>query len=203
VDIGAPLVAEGKAAEAVEPGQRALDPPSVPAQPFADPHAPPGNAGLEGAGSAFGSTTAVVVGFVGVKRAGPLPGATPAMTDTGIEGRPEHEAVMAMGWAQTHPERGAPAVDPNMASQARFATIRRVRAGLGAPSFAGPDALSRLARLQSRRSASAKRSRSTRGSPAQTPARCPSRSLRQQVMPEPPNARGGISQGMPEREPRT
>jgi hypothetical protein len=65
--------------------------------------------------------------------------------------------------------------------------------------FAATDALSRLARLQSKCPASDRRSSSTRCSAAQTPASCQSRNRRQQVMPEQPSSRGSISQGMPER----
>lgn len=81
----------------------------------------------------------------------------------------------------------------------RLSAIRWVRAGLGTPLFAATAALSRDARLQATCPSSNRRSSSTRWSPLQTPAACQLGSRRQQVMPEQPNSRGSISQGMPER----
>ena len=43
-DVGAPLVADGQTAEAVEPCQRSFDNPAVPTRPFAAVHATTGNA---------------------------------------------------------------------------------------------------------------------------------------------------------------
>jgi hypothetical protein len=44
-----------------------------------------------------------------------------------------------VGWAQAQPERGAPAVDHNVALRARSSAISRVRAGLIAPLLAGTE----------------------------------------------------------------
>ena len=141
------------------------------------------------------------IGLVGVEPVGALArtATTVAHAWHGIQSGCRHHAVVPVGRAQSHFERGAPAVDHKMALCARFAAIRWVRAGLGTPLFAATAALSRLARLQSRGPAFDGRSSSTRWSLPQTPAVCQSRSLRQQVMPEQPNSRGSISQGMPER----
>jgi hypothetical protein len=51
VDVGAPLVADGEALEAVEPGERSLHDPSVSAKPLAGFHAAPGDARFDGAGA--------------------------------------------------------------------------------------------------------------------------------------------------------
>lgn len=195
VDIGASLIADCQSAEAVEPGKRAFDDPAVPAQSFAAVPCPPSNARHDRADAAFGSAAVAVVSLVGVKLVGALARAATTMAHAwhGIQSGCQHLAVMAVGRAQAHPERGAPAIDHKMALRARFAPIRRVRAGLGTPLFAGTAALSREARLQSRCPASDRRSSSTRWSPAQTPAVCQSRNLRQQVIPEHPNSRGSIS----------
>jgi hypothetical protein len=168
-------------------------------------HATSGDAGFDGAAAAFGSATAVIIGLVRVELVRPLLGATPprAPAGHGVEGWSQHDAVVAVGRAQAHPERRAPAVDHKVALRARFAAIRWVRAGLGAPLFAATAALSSAARLQSSCPASESRSSSTRCSPVQTPASCQSRNLRQQVMPEQPSSRGSISQGMPERRTKT
>ena len=195
VDVGAAFVADGEAAKAVEPCQCSLHDPAVPAQPFAAVHRPPSDAGRDRTGAALGPAAAVVVSLVGVKlvRALARAATTVAHAWHGVEGGCQQQAVVPVGWTQAHPERCAAPVDHKMALRARFAPIRRVRAGLGTPLFAGTAALSREARLQSRCPASDRRSSSTRWSPAQTPAVCQSRNLRQQVIPEHPNSRGSIS----------
>ncbi len=55
----------------------------------------------------------------------------------------QRDAVVAVGAGQERGERGAAPVDHNVALRARAAAIRRVRAGLLAPLFAGTQALSR------------------------------------------------------------
>lgn len=197
VDVGAPLLADGEAVKTVEPCQCPLDDPSVSAQPFAAVYASPCSAGLDGTFPAFAPAAAMVIGLVGVELA--RTATTVAHAKHGIQSRCQHHAVVPIGRAQPHPERGAPPVDHKMALRDRFAAIRGVRAGFCTPLFAAMAALSRLARLQSRCPASDSRSSSTRWSLAQTPVVCQSRNLRQQVMPEQPNSRGSISQGMPDR----
>jgi hypothetical protein len=164
VDVGAPLVADGEAAEAAEPGQGSLNNPSVPAQPRARLHATSSDAGPDGAGAALLTATTMVVGLVGVELLGPPTGPALAVPHARhrVEGGRQHQAVVPVRRAQTDAERRAPSVDHKVALRARFASIRRVRAGLGTPLLAGTDALSRLARLQSSCPASERRSRSTR-----------------------------------------
>ena len=67
VDVGAPLITDGEAAKAVEPCQCRLDDPAMPAQSFAAIDAPSGNAGREGAFSAFAPAVGMVLGLVGVE----------------------------------------------------------------------------------------------------------------------------------------
>jgi hypothetical protein len=62
-----------------------------------------------------------------------------------------------VGRAQHEAERRALPVDHDMPLGARLAAIRRARAGRGAPLFAGTEALSSAARLQSILSASRNR----------------------------------------------
>lgn len=164
MDVGAPLVADREATEAVEPGQGSLDNPAVSAQSLASFHASSCDARLDGAGAALLAATAVIVGLVRVELVRALPRSAAATTYTrhGVEGRSQHQTVVPVGRAQADPERRAPAVDHKMALRARFAAIRRVRTGFGSPLFADTDALSRLARLQSRCPASCKHSSSTR-----------------------------------------
>jgi hypothetical protein len=67
VDVGAPLVTDRKAAEAIEPGQCALDNPAVPTQAFAAVHPTPGDAGPDRAGAALSSAAAVIISLIGVE----------------------------------------------------------------------------------------------------------------------------------------
>ncbi len=163
MDVGAPLIADGEAAKAVEPCQCPLDDPAVPAQLFGAVHAPPGNAGRDPALPAFASAAVMVVGLVGVKlvRALARTSTTVAHAWHGIQSGCQHHAVVPIGRAQPHPEQGALPVDHKMALRARFAAIRGVRAGFCTPLFAAMAALSRQARLQSSCPASERRSRRT------------------------------------------
>jgi hypothetical protein len=177
----------------------------VPAQLLARLDAPPCHTWRDGAGATLAPAPAMVVGLVRVELARALARPAPPMAHAwdGVQRRGQHHAVVAIGRAQAHPEGRAPAVDHKVALRARFAAIRRVRAGLGTPRLAATAALSSEARLQSRCPASASRSRRTRCSAAQAPASCQSRSRRQQVMPEQPISLGSISQGMSERSTKT
>ena len=201
MDVLATLIANGETAEAVEPCQCTLDYPAIPSQALTDVHTAAGNPGHNGALAAFRAAATMIIGFVGVQLVRSAPGTSTPMADRrhGIEGGGEHEAVMPIGSAQADPERCACPVDHNMALRARFAAIRRVRAGGSAPFLAAMDEESRLARLQSSMSASARRSSKVRCRRAHTPAACQSRSRRQHVMPEQPISDGSISHGMPER----
>jgi hypothetical protein len=92
------------------------------------------------------------------------------------------------------------AVGHNVALRARFAAIRRIRAGLVAPLFAGTLAESSAARSQSMPLRSPNSSRIAWCSARQTSACCQSRKRRQHVTPLPqPISRGSISHGMPLR----
>lgn len=112
----------------------------MPAEPFAAVEAAPGNAGRDPALPAFAPAAVMVIGLVGVELVGTLARAATAVAHAwhGVEGGRQHQAVVPVGRAQAHPGRGAPLVDHKMALRARFAAIRRVRAGLGAPLMDGP-----------------------------------------------------------------
>jgi hypothetical protein len=117
---------------------------------------------------------------------------------------PQRLGVVDVGRRVDHREWYAPPVDhKEVALRALFAAIRRVGAGLFAPpGAAGTAAESSEARPRSMRSASPKQRSSSAASCSRShipPAWCQSRSLRQQVMPEPqPISWGSISQGMPD-----
>ena len=203
VDVGAAFVSDGETAEAGEPGEGALHHPAVPAEAFGAFDTPPGDTRCDAPFAALPAAAAVIMGLVGVQLARTPPRAATfarAYGRDGIKRRSEHAAVVAIGPAQGDTERGAASVGDHVPLRARLAAIRRVRAGEGAPLFAGTLALSSAARRQSICPAPCSRSKSTRCSAAQTPAACQSRRRRQQDMPDPqPISRGSISQGMPDR----
>jgi hypothetical protein len=201
MDVLASFIANGETAEAVEPRQGALHHPAISSQALADVHAAAGNPGHDGAPPAFRAAATMVISLVGVQFGRAASRATGSMPHRrhGIERGCEHQAVVPVSPTQADPERCACPVDHNMALRARFAAIRRVRAGGCAPFLAAMDEESSAARLQSSLLASARRSSRMRCRRVHTPATCQSRSRRQHVMPEQPISAGSISQGMPER----
>ena len=99
----------------------------------------------------------------------------------GLKGR----AALAISGRDFYRGPDAPALDHHRALRARFAAIRRIRVGGLNPLFAGTLLLPRLARLQSIRLVVPNRLSNSRWLRGQSPAWCPSLSLRQQVIPEP------------------
>src|SRR5215212_6532846 len=201
MDIGAALIAHRQPTKAVEPGQRALDHPAVTTQALAGVDALARDADPDVSTAQRRAAARDVVALVGVQLPWALaapPVGLPNRRDS-IEQVLEDDRVVPVGPGQKRGERDPGAVDHKMALRARFAPIRWIRPGEFAPLLAGMLALSRLARLQSMRSASPRRSRRVWCSRSQTPASCQSRSRRQHVTPEPqPSSGGSISQGMPD-----
>jgi hypothetical protein len=132
VDVGASLVADRQAAEAVEPSVCALHHPPVPAQPLAAVDAAARDARHNPTRSTLMSARSGVVGFVGVQLVGspsrPSPSAVAQGRD-GIEGRRHHHAVVPVGPTQADAERRAAGIGDEVAFRARLAPVRRVRAG--------------------------------------------------------------------------
>ena len=151
MDVCPTLIANGQAAELPEPGQGPFDHPAVPSQPLArvDPFAR--NAHLDVAAGQGSSAAPDVVGLVGMELGGSFAGSSPWSLDRrdGIEEGLEDRAVMGIGPGQAPGEGYPSAVRNNMALRARFAAVRRVRTGGGAPLLAGMLALSRQARSHS------------------------------------------------------
>jgi hypothetical protein len=202
MDIEPAFVAYGEAAKAVDPGECALDDPSVLAQPLTTLNATARDPVPDAAPEAGVAAAAMIIGFVGMQLV--RPAARPARLAWdgwhGVEQVLEGPAVVRVGAAQQESERDAAPVGQKVALGACLAAVCRVRPGSGAPLLAAMDALSMQARLQSIRSAWRKQRSSSRCSRSHTPASCQSRSRRQQVTPDPqPISRGSISQGMPER----
>ena len=139
--------------------------------------------------------------FIGVQLLRPL--ASAAATPAGdanheIQHVLEQRAVVHVRGRELDHERDALGLGQQMVLRARLAAIRRIRAGVRSPFFAGTLLESSAARDESSWSASLNRSRSTWWSVYHTPASRQSRSRRQQVMPLPqPISGGSISHGMP------
>ena len=201
MNVGAPLVPNGEAAELGQPRQRPFHLPAMPPEPFAAVDAAPCNARDDATGAALTAAAAVVVAFVGVELVRPTArsSVTPANRRHSVEGGRHHAAVMSVGPAERQAKRRALAIDDQVPLRARLASVRRIGPGLRAPLLARTEALSSDARLQSRRSAPRSRSSSARCSAAQTPAVCHSNSRRQHVLPLQPISAGTSRHWMPVR----
>ena len=141
VDVGALLVADGQAAEAVEPRVGTLDDPAVTAEPLAALDAASRDAGHDPPGPALLPPGLGVVGFVSVQLAGSAtrsPAPSAAQGRDGVERRGHQRAVVPIGARQEDAERCAAGVGDHVALRARLAAIRRVRAGVRAPFMDGP-----------------------------------------------------------------
>ena len=204
MDVGAALAADRQAPEAGRPSQGSFDDPAVAAEAIGALDAAAGDARRDRPLATFGSAAAVVAGLVGAEPLRAATGSAPAAAHArdDVEHGGQHAAVVPVGPAQLKAERRAAGVDHEVALGARTASVRGVRADLRvrrrAPPFAGMDALSIEARLQSSASAAARRSSSTRCRSPSTPfgatlepmagrpSPCQSRSRRQQSLPRTP-----------------
>jgi len=200
VDVGPALVANGKPAKPMQPRECPLHDPAVPAKPLARFHAASCDAGRDPSFSTGSPAARVVVALVGVElgRAPARRSGATAHRQHPVEQVLEALGVVLVGRAELNGEGEPLRVYQQMVLRARFTAIRRVRAGLVAPLFAGTLEASSAARDQSMADAALSSSRKIWCSFRQTPASFQSRSRRQQVMPLPqPISWGSISQGMP------
>lgn len=194
MDVVAPLVPDLQPAVAVEPRARSFHDPAVAAQPLTRLDAAAGYPRRDAPLTQLGAQRRRVVSLVGVQLRGALARAAPAAALdrlNGVDDFEHHARVVDVGRAQARRERDAPGFDHKMALRARFASIRRIRAGFFAPPTAGTLKESTEALDQSSWSASARRSSNTWCSRCQTPASCHSFRRRQQVVPEPQPSSGG------------
>lgn len=150
-DVAAALVADDDAAETGKPCQGTLDLPAVAAEALAGLDAAAGDARDDGPLAQGPAAAWIIVALVGVQfgRSASRPaGALPDGRD-GVDGGFELLAVMDVGRRNGHGQRDAVGVDDDMALGPWLAAVRRVRAGVRTPLFAGTLALSSAARLQS------------------------------------------------------
>lgn len=183
-----------------EPRQGPLDRPAVSAEPLGGVDAPARDPHRDPAPVQKPPAARDVVRLVGVKLGGAFAALPRGLPDPrhGVDQGLEHHAVVAVRAGQEGRQRNPLPIRDYVPFCARLAAIGGVRADGGAPLLAGRLALSRQARDQSMRSASPRRSRSTRWRRSYTPATCQSRNRRQQVTPDQqPVWTGRYSQGMP------
>jgi hypothetical protein len=189
-----PFIANSQAAEAVEPCPGSLHYPAIATQPLARFNASARDPRHDATLPQLPAQRARIVGFVGMQLRRALARTPPPVAANRLDGIHDfehHPRIMHIGRTQECRERDALALDHKMALRARFAAIRRILPGFCAPFSAGTEKESTEARDQSSWSASAKRSSKAWCNLRHTPASCHSRSLRQQVMPEPQPISGG------------
>ncbi len=135
MDIGTPLVADGKAAKLGEPGQGALDFPTVSAETLAAVDAAPGDARSDAAGAALSAAAAMVVGLVSVEFVRAAARSSLAAPDRWhrIQRWRQHAAIVPVGPTDGQAKRRALAIDDQVTLGARLAAVRRIGPGLRAP----------------------------------------------------------------------
>lgn len=189
-----------ESAKLVEPGAGSLNYPAVLAQPLAGVPAASGDPNLDASHTYRTAMRRIVVSLVGMQLLRPLSGSTTTLLYrlNCVQHRLKHLNIVRVGRRYLYSKWNPAALYHKMALRARFASIRRIRAGFTAPRGAATQNESTLARLQSIWSCWPNLSRSTWWSFLHTPASCQSRSLLQHVTPEPhPNSSGSIFHGMP------
>ena len=121
VDVGAPLIADGEAAELGKPSEGALDDPAMAPELLAGFDTASGDPRRDGAGAALDPAAAMVISpgsspgqaLVGMELVRPTTRATPtarAHARHRVERGSQHHAVVAVGPAQRQAERRAPRV---------------------------------------------------------------------------------------------
>jgi hypothetical protein len=202
MDVGTTFVPYKQSAKPMKPGKGSFRNPAVSAEALGGFDSTPGDARNDAPPPARLTATPVVICFVGVQFPRPTAWRTPRAADprNSFEHLLERNRIIDVGRGQPDGERYPVPVDDRVVLASRFASIRRVRAGFFAPLFAGTMEASSAARDQSIRPCSPNSSSRTRCRRSHTPAACQSRSLRQQVIPDPqPISRGSIFHGMPLR----
>ena len=203
VNVKQSLIANGQSAVVVEPSQRTLNHPPVPAQSLAALHTSSGNPRRDAPLAQSTPAPLEVVPFVCMQFRRSLSSSSTKVLrlldrSDCINNVGKRVRVVDVGWCADYSEGNSRSVDHKMALRARFSFIRRIRAGTLPPFLARTVAESTAARAQSILPASPNLSNSTWCSFSHTPASCQSRSLRQQVMPLPqPISGGSMSQWIP------
>jgi hypothetical protein len=200
VDLRQPFVPDAQSAELVQPGERALHDPAIPAQPTAVRRAALGQLGSNAARTEGTAVRVGIVAAVAVEAVRPAAGAAPLPADwrDGLDQGHELGDVMCVSPGQKGGQGDTLGFRDEVMLAPQLPAIRRTRARLRPPKTARTDDESTAARDQSSWSAPRNVAKSTAWRRRQTPARCQARRDRQQVIPEPqPSSWGSIPQGIP------
>jgi len=203
VNTGPTFVAHIKAAEPMEPSQRAFHDPPRATEPTAMGCTALGELGVDPAAMQRLAMRLRIVAPVALNepRLAHGPTRTAAQRRNRVDQRQELGDVVAIGGGQQGRQRDATRLGENVVLRPRLTAIGWVRSSFFPPRSARMEALSTRARVRSnwprwRNSASR-----TACSRRQTPARCHRTSRRQHVLPEPqPISFGSICHGSPLRK---
>lgn len=158
-----PIEPRPEPSELMEPRERPLDYPAVPAEAAPVWGAAPGEHGLDAALAKCLAVSLRVVPSIALDAIGPPAWSTrlAAHERHRIDERQKLRHIVLVGGRDDAGERSTPRVSDDVVLGAGLGAVRRVRARLLPPFIARTDALSTIARLQSILSASRSRARST------------------------------------------
>jgi hypothetical protein len=187
VDVGAAFVAGAEAAVLMEPGEGALDDPTLSTESGSVRCVAPGDERPDAAGAEFLPVQAGVVAAVREEGLRSVSGssALAAYCWDGVEEREELGDVGAVGGGEQAGERDPLGVGDQVVFAAGAGAVDGVRAGPFAPKSARREEESQTARERSRRSVCRSLARRSWWRRSKTPACCHSWRRRQQVIPEP------------------
>ena len=200
MNISPSLIAHLQAPKPIQPRERSLHHPAMPAQALAGVNALSSNSRDDVPVTQGLTMTGRVICLISMQLVRTLARSATSLWKGrySIHHHQEHLRVMDICTRVSYRQGDTTSVYHKMALRTRFASIRRIWAGLLSPPGAGTLAESIDARDQSSCSASESRFSKAWCSRSHTPASCQSLSRRQQLMPLPqPISWGNISQGMP------
>jgi hypothetical protein len=197
-----PLISDPQSPKPIQPSPRSLYYPAIAAQTLTAVSPTSSDSCLYASSAKLLTQSLRIIRLIRMQFLGPLPRPASPMLYwfNRIYTVNHHPRVVHVSSAYDYRERDALGFDHNVALRARFAAIRRIGAGSCPPFGAGTVNESTDARLQSSLSASESCSSRVWCNLCHTPACCHSRSLRQQVEPDPqPISLGSQDQGSPVR----
>jgi len=200
MNVGATFIPDAQPPMLEEPGNGPLHNPAVDAQATTMRGATPGQKWENTSLTQLPPVRLRVIGPVSLDPIGSPAGPSHFARDRRdrIDQRQQLRDVVAIGSGDLHGQGNALRIGDQMVLGARFASIRRIRAGLRPPKMARIESESTNAREKSIWSAPRSSLSKTRWTWLQTPASCQSRRRRQQVMPLPQLISWGrYSHGMP------
>jgi hypothetical protein len=202
MDIGAAFVADGEAAEAMQPRDRALDHPAADAEPAAMRRPAPCEDRRDAMGPQAITVRLRVIAAVALQgtRLAARPPASASYGGQCLDERVQLRDVVDVGRGYLRDEGDAARVGNEVVFGALLAAIGWVRSSFFPPRTARTDPLSITVQRWSSRPRRRSSASSVSCSRCHTPVRCQWTNRRQQVLPDPqPIWRGSICHGMPDR----